>query len=212
MVFYFTICNGRRVYMGRDKFENEELLRWGWPEDVWFHVDQHSSAHVYLRLEPGETVTTIDPAVLEDCFQLVKANSIEGSKLNNVDIVYTPFLNLKKTAAMDVGEVGYHDLKKVYKGRVHSRNTEILNRLKKTKVEASPDLQAEREARDAAERAKRHQEVRERSKQEKAQALERQKLAEMRSYAGLMDAPTAPTNKDLAATYATPRQMEEDFM
>lgn len=24
------------VYMGRDKFENEELIRYGWPEDVWY--------------------------------------------------------------------------------------------------------------------------------------------------------------------------------
>jgi hypothetical protein len=23
------------VYMGRDKFENEDLIRYGWPEDVW---------------------------------------------------------------------------------------------------------------------------------------------------------------------------------
>ena len=52
------------IYMGRDKFENEELIKYGWPEDVWFavsrvpiaverrrfHVDDLSSAHVYLRL------------------------------------------------------------------------------------------------------------------------------------------------------------------
>ena len=24
---------GHVIYMGKDKFENEELLRWGWPED-----------------------------------------------------------------------------------------------------------------------------------------------------------------------------------
>ena len=29
---------------------DEELIKWGWPEDVWFHVDKLSSAHVYLRL------------------------------------------------------------------------------------------------------------------------------------------------------------------
>lgn len=33
------------------KFIDEELIKWGWPEDVWFHVDKHSSAHVYLRLQ-----------------------------------------------------------------------------------------------------------------------------------------------------------------
>ena len=32
-------------------FSDEELIRWGWPEDVWFHVDKLSSAHVYLRLK-----------------------------------------------------------------------------------------------------------------------------------------------------------------
>lgn len=31
---------------------DEELIKWGWPEDVWFHVDKLSSAHVYLRLRP----------------------------------------------------------------------------------------------------------------------------------------------------------------
>lgn len=23
------------VYMGKDKFENEDLIKWGWPEDIW---------------------------------------------------------------------------------------------------------------------------------------------------------------------------------
>ena len=45
--------------MGRDKFENEDLIRFGQPEDVWFHVDDHSSAHVYLRLNEGEELSTI---------------------------------------------------------------------------------------------------------------------------------------------------------
>lgn len=26
------------MYMGRDKFENEELIRYGWPEDVWYVI------------------------------------------------------------------------------------------------------------------------------------------------------------------------------
>lgn len=30
---------------------DEDLIKWGWPEDVWFHVDKVSSAHVYLRLK-----------------------------------------------------------------------------------------------------------------------------------------------------------------
>ena len=32
-----------KLYMGLDKHENEHLIRWGWPEDVWFHVDKVNS-------------------------------------------------------------------------------------------------------------------------------------------------------------------------
>lgn len=37
-----------------------------------------SSAHVYLRLHKGQTIDDISEGVLEDCAQLVKANSIQG--------------------------------------------------------------------------------------------------------------------------------------
>ena len=43
MVFYFesTVSDPPVVlFMGLDKHENEELIKWGWPEDVWFHVDK----------------------------------------------------------------------------------------------------------------------------------------------------------------------------
>ena len=47
MVFYFTSSDGHLMYMGKDKYENEDLIKWGWQEDIWFHVDDLSSAHVY---------------------------------------------------------------------------------------------------------------------------------------------------------------------
>lgn len=36
-----------------------------------------------------------------------------GNKVNNIDVVYTPWSNLKKTASMDVGQVGFHNPKMV---------------------------------------------------------------------------------------------------
>lgn len=33
--------------------------------------------------------------------------------MNNIDVVYTPWANLKKTASMDVGQVGFHNPKMV---------------------------------------------------------------------------------------------------
>ena len=36
-----------------------------------------------------------------------------GNKLNNLDVVYTPWYNLRKTQSMDVGQVGFHNPKLV---------------------------------------------------------------------------------------------------
>ena len=66
------------IFMGRDKYENEELITHGWDEDVWFHVDKLSSAHVYLRMPTGMKWDDIPEPLLQDLGQLTKANSIEG--------------------------------------------------------------------------------------------------------------------------------------
>ena len=72
---------------------------------MWFHVDKLSSAHVYLRLKPGETLDDVPMTVITDCAQLVKYNSISGNKMNDIDVVYTMWSNLKKTEGMEVGQV-----------------------------------------------------------------------------------------------------------
>ena len=83
MVFYFTTrCGNYTLYMGKDKYENEDLIAYGQPEDVWFHVDDLSSAHVYLRLKPGENLDDIPESILLECASLVKANSIAGCKVS----------------------------------------------------------------------------------------------------------------------------------
>jgi predicted ribosome quality control (RQC) complex YloA/Tae2 family protein len=87
--------------MGKDKYENEELIKHGWDNDVWFHVDKFSSAHVYLRLPDGMEWDKIPEETLIDIGQLTKANSIEGNKKDNLVIIYTPWSNLKKTGGSD---------------------------------------------------------------------------------------------------------------
>jgi hypothetical protein len=61
-----------------NKVPDEELIRYGLEEDVWFHVDKLSSAHIYLRMNEGDTWESIPEDLLIDCAQLTKANSIEG--------------------------------------------------------------------------------------------------------------------------------------
>ncbi|XP_027355806.1 coiled-coil domain-containing protein 25 isoform X3 [Abrus precatorius] len=215
MVFYFKArpeAGDYTIFMGLDKYENEELIKYGFPEDIWFHVDKMSSAHVYVRMHKGQTIDDMNESLLEDCAQLVKANSIQGNKVNNIDVVYTPWSNLKKSASMDVGQVGFHNPKMVRTVRVEKRINEIVNRLNKTKVERKPDLKAEREAVNAAERAERKQILREKKRREELERLEKDRQAELRSYKGLMVAENMTSNKEIASGSKSLQELEEDFM
>ena len=113
MVLYYTPADaattGHVIYVGRDKVENEDLIKYGLEHDVWFHVDKLSSAHVYLRMRPGQTMDDITAEELRDCAQLVKANSIAGNKQNDLHVIYTPWGNLLKRGDMDVGQVSFKD-------------------------------------------------------------------------------------------------------
>ncbi|EGE08261.1 hypothetical protein TEQG_07189 [Trichophyton equinum CBS 127.97] len=146
MVYYFTsntVTPAAFIYVGKDKVENEDLIKHGLEND--FHVDNLSSAHVYLRLRKGESWENIPQELLEDCAQLTKANSIEGNKKDNVTVIYTPWSNLHKTAAMATGQVSFHNPKLTRKVFVPQRQNPIVNRLNKTRVEKFPDLRAEKE-------------------------------------------------------------------
>uniref|UniRef100_A0A1S3Z7N6 Coiled-coil domain-containing protein 25-like n=1 Tax=Nicotiana tabacum TaxID=4097 RepID=A0A1S3Z7N6_TOBAC len=137
---------------------------------------------------------------------------LAGNKVNNVDVVYTPWQNLKKTASMDVGQVSFHNPKMVRTVKVEKRINEIVNRLNRTKVERKPDLKAEREAVNAAERAERKQQLREKKRREEMDRLEKERQAEMRSYKNLMVADKMTSNKDIASTNKSLQELEEDFM
>lgn len=183
--------------MGRDKYENNELLKYCWPEDVWFHVSKLSSAHVYLRLHKGETINSIAAKALEDCCQLVKANSIEGCKLNKVDIVYTPVGNLRQTNDMDVGQVGFHVDKNVKEYVVDKKQNEIVNRLNRTKREIpTEEFISQREQRDNQEREEKKRLMREQKQRDKEEEKRRQEQAELKNYSSLMQSDRMHSNKD----------------
>lgn len=86
MVLFFTSTEGYVIYVGADKYENEDLIKYGLPEDLWFHVDDMSSAHVYLRLRKNQKLEDVSSATIMECAQLVKANSIEGCKMREVKV------------------------------------------------------------------------------------------------------------------------------
>ncbi|XP_058113959.1 uncharacterized protein LOC131256888 isoform X1 [Magnolia sinica] len=215
MVFYFKArpeAGDYTIFMGLDKHENEELIKYGFPEDIWFHVDKMSSAHVYVRLNKGQTIDDISEGLLEDCVQLVKANSIQGNKVNNIDVVYTPWYNLKKTPSMDIGQVGFHNPKIVRTVKVEKRLNEIVNRLNKSKVERKPDLKAEREAINTAEKAERKLQLRDKKRREEMERMEKEKQAEIRSYKNLLVSEKMTSNKQIASANKSLQELEDDFM
>ncbi|KAJ5167649.1 Coiled-coil domain-containing protein 25 [Penicillium canariense] len=178
MVYYFTsnaVSPSAFIYVGKDKFENEDLIKFGLEHDV--------CAHVYLRLREGETWDNIPEPLLEDCAQLTKANSIDGNKKDNITIIYTPWSNLQKDGSMATGQVSFHNPKLVRKVLVRIRENPIVNRLNKTRVEKFPDLRAEKE--DFL-RKKRHDERKTREQQQnkdKQEKREREQLKWQKDHA-----------------------------
>ncbi|XP_070117374.1 coiled-coil domain-containing protein 25 isoform X3 [Equus caballus] len=130
-----------------------------------------------------------------DCAHLVKANSIQGCKMNNVNVVYTPWSNLKKTADMDVGQIGFHRQKDVKIVTVEKKVNEILNRLEKTKMERFPDLAAEKECRDREERNEKKAQIQEMKRREKEEMKKKREMDELRSYSSLMKVENMSSNQ-----------------
>lgn len=153
------------IYMGRDKVENDPLIKQSHPKNIWFHVDNYSSAHLYLQLTKEQLASfksfdnfTIDPEILAQIAQLTKANSIKANKLNNITVIYTPVENLHTDGSMDIGTVTFKNAKQVKRVNVTKKDNAVINKLNKTKTEISTeefvknqqqlvrDIQAERKA------------------------------------------------------------------
>ncbi|GAB0135530.1 hypothetical protein EsDP_00003865 [Epichloe bromicola] len=175
MVYYFsssTVSPPGLIYAGKDKFENEDLIKYGWDEDIWFHADKLSSAHIYLRMQDGQSWDSLPEDLVMDLAQLTKANSIEGNKRDNVTVIYTPWSNLRKDGSMDVGQVSFKDPRKVKRVLVPARENPVVNRLNKTRVEKKPDLRQEKDDRIKALRRNELAAQQQRRKDEARQAQE----------------------------------------
>ncbi|KAL7525541.1 hypothetical protein ACHAXR_001050 [Thalassiosira sp. AJA248-18] len=214
MVFYFTtLCGEYTIYMGKDKYENEDLIKYGHPEDCWFHVDDLSSAHVYLRLKPGMAMDDIPENILTECCSLVKANSIQGCKKSSVYIVYTRWKNLKKTASMVDGQVGYHRPDNVRRCKIEKNNT-LVRQLEKTKKELYPDLAKEQEQRLKEIQVQKKENRRAEEKAKKMEQLENARKKEELSYDRIMGEGNMTSNSEMKATEdaTAAEEFEDDFM
>ncbi|WPK25705.1 hypothetical protein PUMCH_003030 [Australozyma saopauloensis] len=132
------------IYMGKDKFENDPLIHKSHPKNLWFHVDKHSSAHLYLQLSPEQQNVKFEDLrlselLLDQIAQLTKANLIKANKLNNISIIYTPVDNLRSDGLLDTGTVTFVNPQKLRRVHVVKKDNAIINRLNKTKTEISTE-------------------------------------------------------------------------
>lgn len=213
MVFFFTTSTGHVIYMGADKHENEGLIKHGLPTDVWFHVDDLSSAHVYLRLKEEETLDTVSPTAIHECATLVKANSIEGCKKGEVTILYTPWANLHKTSDMVAGAIGHHDRKQMFRTKA-KKDGPLVNKLNKTKKEEFPDLLALQQDYARQQQVKLKEAKRLAREAAAAERAEREKQKELESYSSLFDGANMLSNAQIggSATAEAAKDFEDDFM
>ena len=199
--------------MGKDKYENEELIKYGHPEDVWFHVDDLSSAHVYLRMKPNMTLNDIPEDVLLDCAALVKANSIQGCKKSSVYVIYTRWKNLKKTADMVAGAVSYHRPDNVKRMSVE-KNNPIVRQIEKTRIEKpSTNLAQEQQDRLREIQKQKKAEYARLAKEKQLAKLQAQQEKEARSYDRIMKPENMTAVSEMQATEdaTAAEEYEDDF-
>ena len=118
---------------------------------------------------------------------------------------------------MAVGQVGFHDLKKVITVPHVERDRETINRLNKTKVEEEKhesDLQAEREEFMREVNRRKKELARQEAAAKQAQREAYEKAKHERDYARIFEHGTEGNVKGVKASedQSAARQFEEDFM
>ena len=112
---------------------------------IWFHVNNYSSSHVYMLLKnsiksDAKLLDYVTRHHINDAMQLCKSNSVAGNKLQQVEIVSTPYINLKKSGDMDHGQVSFKSTRFLNYFTCYARDNSVLNRLEKTKLVLDTDL------------------------------------------------------------------------
>lgn len=142
VIVYFV--EDHLLFVGDDKFENDGLIKYSqrYSRELdapvfWFHVDDLSSPHAYVRLNEGET--EVPPSLVQLCSQIVKNGSIEGVKRPAVDVIYTSCSNLTKSKGMKVGQVSFLPHSEVLYARGIRKDNHLLKILEKCRE--NKDLQ-----------------------------------------------------------------------
>ena len=136
-----------QIFTGIDAKENDLLARWGWEEDILFHIAGLPGGHIYLRtpniinkkafkqikkLSDFELLLNIPSNVITQCLQLAKQYSSRGKKEKNASIHITPWLNVKKHDGDNYGTVEFQHYALVKTLRVNT-NQDMIDMLQESR-------------------------------------------------------------------------------
>mmetsp|Transcript_18377 Transcript_18377/g.22596 ORF Transcript_18377/g.22596 Transcript_18377/m.22596 type:complete len:235 (-) Transcript_18377:145-849(-) len=221
------------IYMGIDAEENDLLAKYGWPEDIFFHADKISSAHVYLRTKDNidhdifKSIKNWDDfydkllipkIVIKECLQLCKYNSIQGCKQETCKIFLTPWTNISKIIGTDAGtiHVKKDKLKLIFDVKKKNKILKQINKTKNKLVVKENWFRKEKDKRDEFEMKKmkklkmdKKKIAIENKKKAKKQKEAERKERELRDYNNIFDLSQATSNKNIGMTA---EQYEESFM
>lgn len=105
--FFFNGIN-YSIKIGRNKTENDHLVKTSAKTDIWFHVNNASSSHVVLL--NTEKLNTIPKQVIKRCACLCKSNSSSKSEIK-CEIIYAEMANVMPTE--HEGQVTVNSLSKI---------------------------------------------------------------------------------------------------
>ena len=99
------------IQIGKNKFENDELIRHAKLTDIWFHIANAPSCHVILTTSTENIkIKTLPKQVIKRCACLCKSNSSSNS-VKNCEIIYTTISNIEFTEVL--GQVIATNTKKI---------------------------------------------------------------------------------------------------
>ena len=166
MPYHFKCCDESfQIFTGIDAKENDLLARWGWEEDILFHVGGMPGGHIYLRtnqvinkklfkkirkMNDFESLMEIPTNVIEECLQITKQYSSRGRKEKAVQIHITPWLNVKKLDGDNAGTIQFtdHSLVKTLKASTDKNMVDMLQETRTKRKMKEDDFRRERDAKD----------------------------------------------------------------
>ena len=105
--FFFNGTN-YSIKIGKNKSENDDLVKTSAKTDIWFHVNGAPSSHVVLL--NNDKLNTIPKQVIKRCACLCKSNSSSKSE-SKCEIIYTEIANVMPTE--HEGQVTVNGLSKI---------------------------------------------------------------------------------------------------